>query len=470
MTRQAITTWLHPLRPLLDPAAGLDWQLLHNLADALDDLLTVYPVGADLPPGPERSRRLLSIRRELAGQVDITGQPAQFLLLAQFMFGYRDLDLRDTAGLGHGELIARHGSPATRHRWIPRLRAGELAGIAITEPHGGSRPAATRTRAVTGPNGTWLVSGRKTWISRLTEAAVFVVFFRGPHGRLTAAAINAASPGLRRHNLAPCGLNGWTWGVLDLDAVPVQAEDVLEGDGMALLREHFAGYRPLVTAIGLGAAAAVFDVVTTTLAARVATGELSRLRDSALVTVGRAHAQLVAALLAAAAAAHLAIAGHRQAETWAAAIKAHGIDAAHQLMAELALLLGAAGFRADCRVAKARRDLAGLLYADGIHDSLYRAAGKCHIAAASGAGPGDQAILRPCSHSAVTPSSAASTATARRSASKGFTRCRTSCRPQKPAEKSSPSASTSPATSASSSTPPSKTNATPSGRESCGRM
>ena len=61
-------------------------------------------------------------------------------------------------------------------------------------------------------------------------------------------------------------------------------------------------------------------------------------------------------------------------KTWAAAIKAHGIDAAHQLMAELALLLGAAGFRADCRVAKARRDLAGLLYADGIHDSLYRAA------------------------------------------------------------------------------------------------
>ena len=39
---------------------------------------------------------------------------------------------------------------------------------------------------------------------------------------------------------------------------------------------------------------------------------------------------------------------------------------------------GAAGFRADSQIAKTRRDLNGLLYADGIHDSLYRAAGKHH--------------------------------------------------------------------------------------------
>ena len=31
---------------------------------------------------------------------------------------------------------------------------------------------------------------------------------------------------------------------------------------------------------------------------------------------------------------------------------------------------------ADSKLAKAHRDLNGLLYADGIHDSLYRAAGR----------------------------------------------------------------------------------------------
>jgi hypothetical protein len=52
----------------------------------------------------------------------------------------------------------------------------------------------------------------------------------------------------------------------------VRPEDVLLGDGMALLREHFASYRPLVTATALGSAAAVFDAVTAGLTARQATG------------------------------------------------------------------------------------------------------------------------------------------------------------------------------------------------------
>ncbi|WP_026421117.1 hypothetical protein [Actinokineospora inagensis] len=80
-----------------------------------------------------------------------------------------------------------------------------------------------------------------------------------------------------------------------------------------------------------------------------------------------AHAQLVTALLGVAVASYRADAGHRD--------------------AELALLLGAAGFRADCQTAKIRRDLSGLLYADGIHDSLFLAAGKRHT------GTGDDSVI-----------------------------------------------------------------------------
>lgn len=308
MTSEVITTWLEPLQSLLGPTEKAAWQRLEALAAALDAVLTVYPVGADLPPGAERSRRLQVIRRELAqrGHLDTTGESALFQMLAQFVCGYRDIDLRDATGLGHGQLIARHGSSTARQRWIPRLQAGELAGIAVTEAHGGSRPHATRTHAAPGPDGTWQVSGRKTWISRLTEAAVFVVFFRAPHGGLTAAAIDATDPGLRRQPIPPTGLAGWTWGILDLTAVTVHPTDVLIGDGMALLREHLAGYRPLVTATALAGTAAVFDTVTTTLTARHITGDLPRLRDSALVTIGRAHAQLITALLGAVMASHLA--------------------------------------------------------------------------------------------------------------------------------------------------------------------
>ncbi|HEV8557900.1 MAG TPA: acyl-CoA dehydrogenase family protein [Actinophytocola sp.] len=205
---------------------------------------------------------------------------------------------------------------------------------------------------------------------------------------------------------------------------------------MTLLREHFAAYRPLVTATALGGAAAVFDTVTTVLSGRQAAGDLPWLRDSALITLGHAHAQLTTALLGTAAAAHLADSGFDQAETWSCAMKAHGIDTAYRAVAELGLLLGATGYRADSPVAKTHRDLGGLLYADGIHDSLYRTAGKHHTASGSpfrhpgpshpGPPSTDQAIRPPWSHSAVTPCSTASSATAMRSASSGFTRSRAS--------------------------------------------
>lgn len=147
---------------------------------------------------------------------------------------------------------------------------------------------------------------------------------------------------------------------------------------MALLRQHFAAYRPLVTATALGGAAAVFDTATDALSARHMTGDLHRLRDSALVTIGRTHAQIVTALLGTVIAAQLAASDDPNAEMWGAATKAHGIDVAHQTATELALLLGAPGFCADTRAAKTRRDLSGLLLADGIHDSLYRTAGTRH--------------------------------------------------------------------------------------------
>lgn len=374
MSRTALGLWLHPLRHILDPAATVDWPRLLDLADALDDVLAAHPVGPDLPAGPERSRRLLLARRTLVAEHGFGDQSALGQLLAQFVCGYRDLDLRDGTGLGHGRLIARHGSAQARARWVPRLLAGELAGVAITEPHGGTRVTETRTRAVAAGDGWLLLSGRKCWINRLREAAVFVVFFRDPHGRLAAAAVDATDPGLGRTPAPPSGLAGWSWGVLDLDQVRVHPEDVLIGEGMALLRAHFATYRPWVTATALGGAAAVFDTVTAALAAR----DIDRVRDNALISIGRAHAQLTTALLGCSVAQHFAEHGHPQAETWSAATKAHGVDTAHTVTADLALLVGAAGFRHDSPIAKTRRDLAGLLLADGIHDSLYRRAGRAH--------------------------------------------------------------------------------------------
>jgi alkylation response protein AidB-like acyl-CoA dehydrogenase len=380
-------SWLEPLLPAFPGLTARDAAALCQFEEELGSLLNDYPVTPAADPD-QRSRNLLEVRCALARSRYLAlavpagdggrGHPATVQVLLQFVCGYHDVNLRDSTGLGHGRLIAAHATPQARDRWLPRLLAGAIPGIAVTEQHGGSQVYATATRATRAGDGTWRVTGTKTWISRLAEAAVFCVFFAAPDGRLTAAAIDARADGLSRRLITPAGLSGWSWGELRLDSVTVRPRDILgqPGEGMSLLRDHFARYRPLVTATALGAAAAVHDQTADLLASRRQAGIIARVRDNALITLGRTWAQLNAALLAAVAAHQVAQAGHSAAQAWGCAAKAHGVDAAYQAASELALLAGAAGFTAESRTAITRADLNALLYADGIHDSLYRTAGR----------------------------------------------------------------------------------------------
>jgi alkylation response protein AidB-like acyl-CoA dehydrogenase len=386
-TENEAVSWLEPLLPAFPGLTSRDAAALCQFEDELRGLLNDWPATPTASPD-ERSRHLLDVRRALArsGHLALAlpardggrGRPATVQVLLQFICGYHDVNLRDSTGLGHGRLIATHAQPPVRDRWLPRLLAGAVPGIAVTEPHGGSQVHATATHATLAGDGTWRVTGTKTWISRLTEAAVFCAFFTTPDGRLTAAAIDARADGLSRRLITPAGLSGWSWGELRLNSVTVQPCDILgqPGEGMPLLRDHFARYRPLVTATALGAAAAIHDQTADLLASRCKAGAINRVRDNALITLGRTWVHLNAALLAAVTAHQIAQAGHPAAQAWGCATKAHGVDVAYQAASELALLAGAAGFTADSRTAITRADLNALLYADGIHDSLYRTAGR----------------------------------------------------------------------------------------------
>ncbi|MGH3401699.1 MAG: acyl-CoA dehydrogenase family protein [Streptosporangiaceae bacterium] len=385
--------WLAPILPGMPGVMELDVARLRRFEMTLRRLLAKCPVDAGVPQG-ERSVRLAQIRRDLAASGQLAdavpaadggaGRAAVLQAPLQFVCGYHDVDLRDSTGLGHGRLIARHGSAPDRARWLPSLLAGDLAGIAITEAHGGSQVHATTT-AATAHDGCWTLTGTKTWISRLREAALFIVFFADPAGRLTVGVVDAAADGLHRRVAVPAGLSGWAWGELRLEEVRLRPCDVLgrPGDGMDLLREHFAYYRPLVAATALGAAANVHDRVTRHLRARRQAGAIIDLRDNALITLGSTHAQINAARLAALTAQRLALAGDQRAELWGCGAKAHGVDTAYAAVSDLALLVGAAGFTAGSPLVKAVGDLAALRYADGIHDSLYRAAGRALTIAAA---------------------------------------------------------------------------------------
>jgi alkylation response protein AidB-like acyl-CoA dehydrogenase len=379
-TRTCTEQWITPLRPVLPDLTDQHITRLARLEADLTEILAATPM-----TGTSASVRLLAVRRRLAERVRTdrsSGDTAEIRAMAEalagFVCGFYDLDLRDAVGPGHGRMILKHGTEPARRRWRARLAGGDLAGIAATERHGGSRLQEITTRASAKPGGGWWINGEKCWVSRLTESAAFVVFFKNPDDKITAAVIEAGTPGLERGPIAPSGLGGWDWGTLAFTDVVVSEDDLLGGDGggLAVFRRHFAAFRPLVAATALGTAAGAHTQVAATLTARAATGLLPRLRDTALVTLGRTHAEINAALLSAIAAARLTASGSPHADLWSREVKAHAVDAAHRALQELPLLVGAGGFRADSALAKARADVSGLLYADGIHDSLLRSAGR----------------------------------------------------------------------------------------------
>jgi hypothetical protein len=119
VSRCQLSGWLAPLEPALATVTGVDLDALGRFEDDLASLLDAYPIGGDVEPGL-RSERLRRIRAATAARGHLglavasrhggVGRPAVVQALMQFICGYYDVDLRDSSGLGHGQLIAE-GSP-----------------------------------------------------------------------------------------------------------------------------------------------------------------------------------------------------------------------------------------------------------------------------------------------------------------------------------------------------------------------
>ena len=72
--------------------------------------------------------------------------------------------------------IHKYGSEEQKQRWLPGMAAGELVGcFALTEPTGGSDPAAMRTTARR-DGADWVLTGTKRWIGLASVAQVAVVW------------------------------------------------------------------------------------------------------------------------------------------------------------------------------------------------------------------------------------------------------------------------------------------------------
>ncbi len=79
--------------------------------------------------------------------------------------------------------ISEFGSEHQKSFWLPKLASGEAIGcFGLTEPEGGSDPAAMLTRAKKRKDGGWTLTGRKMWITNGSLADLAVVWAHTDEG------------------------------------------------------------------------------------------------------------------------------------------------------------------------------------------------------------------------------------------------------------------------------------------------
>jgi acyl-CoA dehydrogenase len=162
------------------------------------------------------------------------------------------------------------GTEAQKQQLLPRVAAGAIGALAITEPDAGSDATHMTTRFT--PNGdtsgdTVVVSGGKTFISNGDVADLYLVFGKwagiaDPRQAISAVIIEKGTPGLRiLRKEDKMGHRAASTAALAFEDCPVPRANLLgaPGDGLKLLLAALNKSRPSVAAHALGIARAAFE-------------------------------------------------------------------------------------------------------------------------------------------------------------------------------------------------------------------
>jgi alkylation response protein AidB-like acyl-CoA dehydrogenase len=124
--------------------------------------------------------------------------------------------------------ICLFGSDAQKQRYLPKLITGEIIGAyGLSEAGSGSDALGARTKAQRQPDGSFILSGEKMWITNGGFADLFVVFAK-VDGELFTAFLVERSAGVKSgHEEHKMGLHGSSTTALIFEEVPIPADSVL---------------------------------------------------------------------------------------------------------------------------------------------------------------------------------------------------------------------------------------------------
>ena len=177
-----------------------------------------------------------------------------------------------------GELITHNGTPEQQARFLPQIADGSCLPTAVfTEPDTGSDLAAVRTRADRQSDGSWRVTGAKTWITHAARADLMTMLVRTDPARPGYAGLSMllaektrgtdAAPfpdaGIDGSEIEVLGYRGMKEYALGLDGFAVAADGLLggeEGQGFKQLMRTFEGARIQTAARAIGVAWNAFEL------------------------------------------------------------------------------------------------------------------------------------------------------------------------------------------------------------------
>jgi (2S)-methylsuccinyl-CoA dehydrogenase len=177
-----------------------------------------------------------------------------------------------------GELITHNGTPEQKARFLPRIADGSCLPTAVfTEPDTGSDLAAVRTRADRQADGSWQVTGAKTWITHAARADLMTMLVRTDPAQPGYAGLSMllatktrgsdAAPfpdaGIDGSEIEVLGYRGMKEYALGFDGFAVAADGLLggrEGQGFKQLMRTFEGARIQTAARAVGVAWNAFDL------------------------------------------------------------------------------------------------------------------------------------------------------------------------------------------------------------------
>ncbi len=255
-----------------------------------------------------------------------------------------------------------YASNEQKARYLPRLCTDMVGAYALSEASSGSDAFALQTRATAQPDGSWVLNGRKLWITNGAEAEFFIIFanadpskgYKGITAFIVERGFSGFSVGKKEDKL---GIRASSTTELILDNVPVPAANVLGpvGQGYKIAIETLNEGRIGIGAQMIGNAQGALDATVAYLKERKQFGKTLGEFQGIQFQLAQAATELEAARLMVYNATRLKEAGHDIAVTGAMA-KLYASQVCERVTSLAVELHGGYGYTKDYPVEKFYRD------------------------------------------------------------------------------------------------------------------